>query len=83
MLISLAQFNIQRPERVTYDFPLPSPADLVSHIKSKSLRSFLRNTDEVLAKNNIEWKYEYLTEQKFLEWLPYYKEKMDSSFLLF
>ncbi len=77
MLIPLAQFNIQRPERVTYDFPLSNPSDLISHIKSKSLRSFLRNSDEVLAKNNIEWKYEDLTEQKFLEWLPYYKEKME------
>lgn len=76
MLIPLAQFNIQRPERVTYDFPLPNPSNLINHIKSKSLRSFLSNSDEVLAKNNIEWKYENLTKQKFLEWLPYYKEKM-------
>lgn len=76
MIISLKQFNIQRPERVTYEFPISDPADLINYIKSKSLRSFLLKTDEVLAKNNIECKYEDLTEQKFTEWLPYYEEKM-------
>ncbi|MBI3305754.1 hypothetical protein HYZ82_01310 [Candidatus Nomurabacteria bacterium] len=30
-----------------------------------------------MAKNNIKYKYEDLTEEKFIEWLPYYKEKME------
>ncbi len=77
MMISLRQFNIQRPERINYDFPVSNPANLLDHIKSKSLRSFLLKTDEILVKNNIEWKYEDLTEEKFMEWLPYYKEKME------
>lgn len=76
MLISLKKYNIQRPERLLYEFSLPKPADLLSHIKSKSLRSFLSNVDEVLLKNNIEFKYEDLTEQNFFEWLPFYMEKM-------
>jgi hypothetical protein len=79
MLISLTKFNIKRPEKVTYEFSLSNPAELINHIKSKSLKSFLATTDEVLAKNNIELKYEDLTEQKFADWLPYYKEKMEEN----
>ena len=71
MIVSLKKFNIQRPERLIYEFLLPSSTDLINHIKSKNLRSFLLTTDEVLRKNNIDWKYEDLTEQKFNEWLPY------------
>jgi hypothetical protein len=76
-MVSLTQFNIQRPEKIIYDFPLSNPDNVINCIKSKSLRSFLLKTDEVLKKNNIDWKYEDLTEQKFIEWLPYYKERME------
>ncbi len=79
MLISLTQFNIQRPEKVTYEFPLSNSVDLINRIKSKGLKSFLATTDEVLVKNSIELKYEDLTEQKFADWLPYYKEKMEEN----
>jgi hypothetical protein len=37
----------------------------------------LRKSEEILKENNIVWKYEELTRQKFLEWLPYYKETME------
>ncbi|OGI95475.1 hypothetical protein A2917_02865 [Candidatus Nomurabacteria bacterium RIFCSPLOWO2_01_FULL_42_17] len=77
MLVSLTQFNIKRPERLNYDFLLPNPDNLIKNIKSKSLRSFLIESDEILAKNNINYKYEDLTEEKFIAWLPYYKEKME------
>ena len=77
-IVSLTQFNIKRPERLLYEFALPSdPALLPDYIKSKSLKSFLLKTDEILAENNINWNYEDLTEEKFIEWLPYYKEKME------
>lgn len=75
--ISLTQFNIQRPEKIIYDFPLSNSTDVINRIKSNGLKSFLLKADEVLEKNNIKWKYEDLTEQKFTEWLPYYKEKME------
>lgn len=77
MIISLKKFNIQRPEKLIYEFPLPSNShDLINQIKSKGLRSFLANIDEVLEKNNIIWTYKDLTEQEFNEWLPYYTKKM-------
>ena len=76
-IISLKQFNIERPEKILYYLPISNEIDLFNNIKGKRLKSFLRKSDEILKKNNIEWKYEELTKKKFLEWLPYYKEKME------
>ena len=76
-IISLKQFNIERPERILYYLSISNEIDLLNNIRGKKLKSFLRKSDEILKKNNIEWKYEELTEEKFLEWLPYYKEKME------
>lgn len=76
-IISLKQFNIERPERILYYLQISNEADLFNNIKGKRLKSFLLKSDEILKKNNIEWKYEELTEKKFLEWLPYYKETME------
>lgn len=75
--VSLREFNIKRPERLNYDFPLFAPDRVIDQIKSKSLRSFLADTDDMLKKNNITWKYEDLTKKKYNEWLPFYKEKME------
>ncbi|KKR43292.1 MAG: hypothetical protein UU10_C0032G0002 [Parcubacteria group bacterium GW2011_GWF1_40_6] len=76
-IISLKQFNIERPEKILYHLSISNETDLFNNIKGKKLKSFLRKSNEVLEKNNIEWKYEELTEKKFLEWLPYYKGKME------
>jgi hypothetical protein len=74
--ISLKQFNIERPEKILYYLPISNEINLFNNIKGKKLKSFLCKSDEILKKNNIEWKYEELTEQKFLEWLPYYRGTM-------
>ena len=76
-IISLKQFNIERPEKILYYLPISNETDLLNNIKGKRLKSFLRKSEDILKENNIEWKYEELTENKFLEWLPYYKEKME------
>jgi hypothetical protein len=76
-IISLKQFNIERPEKILYYLSISNEADFLNNIRGKRLKSFLRKSEEILKKNNIEWKYEELTEKKFLEWLPYYKEKME------
>lgn len=75
-IISLKQFNIERPEKILYYLSISNENDLLSNIKGKRLKSLLRKSEDILKKNNIEWVYEELTEKKFLEWLPYYKEKM-------
>lgn len=75
--ISLKQFNIERPERILYYLSISNETELFNNIKGKRLKSFLRKSEEILKKNNIEWKYEELTEKKFLEWLLYYKGKME------
>lgn len=76
-IISLKQFNIERPEKILYDLPISNETDFFNNIKGKRLKSFLRKSEEILKKNNIEWKYEELTEEKFLEWLLYYKKTME------
>jgi len=65
MNVSLKQFKIQRPKKVTYEFPLFGGGDLTDHVKSKNLRSFLLKTDEVLQKNEIELGYEDLSQYHF------------------
>jgi len=74
--ISLKQFNIERPERILYYLSISSAENLLKNIKGKRLQSFLSKSEEILKKNNIEWKYEELTEKKYLEWLSYYKKTM-------
>ena len=74
--ISLKQFNIERPERILYYLPISNATNLIKNIKGKRLKSFLSKSEEILKKNNIEWKYEELTEEKYLEWLPYYEKTM-------
>jgi len=76
-IISLKQFNIERPEKILYYLQISNETDFFNKIKGKRLKSFLRKSEEILKKNNIEWKYEELTEKRFIEWLPYYKETME------
>jgi len=76
-IISLKQFNIERPEKILYDLHISNETYLFNNIKGKRLKSFLCKSEEILKKNNIEWKYEELTEKKFLEWLPYYRKTME------
>jgi hypothetical protein len=71
----LTPHAIARPERVRYFFA-ENYTDVLSEIKSKSSRKFLRKSDEVLVQNNITWEYKPVSEQEFLDWLPYYREKM-------
>ena len=75
-IISLKQFHIERPEKILYYLSISNETDLFNNIKGKRLKSFLRKSEEILKKNNIEWKYEELTKKKFLEWLPYYEKTM-------
>ncbi len=75
--ISLEKFNIERPEKILYYLPISNTINLLNNIKGERLKSFLRKSEEILEKNNIQWKYEELTEEKFLEWLLYYKKKME------
>src|SRR3989344_4449631 len=77
MLLSLKTFDVKRPERITWIFPISSRKDFLNNIKSKSLKLFLKNVEDILSINNIHWTYEDLTREKFLEWLPFYQAKME------
>jgi len=79
-IISLKQFNIERPEKILYHLSISNETDLFNNIKGKKLKSFLRKSNEVLEKNNIEWKYEELTEKKFLATEEWYREEILKGF---
>ncbi len=76
MLIDLTQFNITRPEKINYDFPMSNPVHLIDYVKSKSLQTFFKKADEILLKNKITWEYKDLNEHEYIKWLQYYTEKM-------
>ncbi|NCN06947.1 MAG: hypothetical protein GW946_03860 [Candidatus Pacebacteria bacterium] len=75
--LDLTPYNILRPEKLQWFFPLVgSEEEILQNIKSKSLRSFLRKTENSLAEAGITWEQKWLTEQDFQAWLQYYKKKM-------
>ncbi len=73
--LNLAPFGITRSEKVVWRFP-EQAKDVLENIKSKSLRKFLRNAKEALATKSIRYEYKVLSDQDFIDWLPYYTEKM-------
>jgi hypothetical protein len=73
--IDLKQYGILRSEKVSWRFP-ESPEDVLSHIKSKGLRKFLRSAKEILAEKGIRYESKVLSDEDFENWLPYYVEKM-------
>lgn len=74
MNYSLSSLQLARTEKIIWRFPAQS--DVLAQIKSKSLRSFLSHTDEILEQNHITTETKELDEVAYLEWLPYYREKM-------
>jgi len=79
-VLSLIPYNLLRPEQLEWIFPkVKSEEEIFLNIKSKSLRTFLRKTDEILAKNKMTWEYKPLPYQNFLNWLPFYRAKMEEN----
>ena len=76
-IIPLTQFNIQRPEKILYHLSISTFKNFFDSLKGERLKSFLLRIDEILEKNNIVYEYVDLTEEKYLEWLPYYEAKMN------
>lgn len=73
--IDLTPYQVQRPEKVDWQFELTTPTVLES-IKSKGLRSFLRKAPEILLEKGLSTVFEPISEANFAEWLPFYQAKM-------
>jgi|GEM_PF-875752 len=73
--LPLYHFQLSRPEKVRWFINADQP-DALTLIKSSSLRKFLNKADAVLATQQITWELHPLTEQEYLNWLPYYRQKM-------
>lgn len=77
-IFDLAPFNLQRPEHVVWRFDQKLPTAL-ENIQSKSLRSFLSKTDQVLAEQHIEYVYQPVDRETFAKWLNFYRAQMESN----
>jgi hypothetical protein len=73
--LPLNQFHLTRPEEVRWLADVTQP-DVFTLIKSKSLRKFLKKSEEILQEHHIEWEFRVLTQQDFEEWLVFYRAKM-------
>ncbi len=71
----LAPHGILRPEKISWFFPAHTK-DIVSELKSKSLRSFVSKSAQLLAEAGLKQEIKLMTQEDFLKWLPYYTEKM-------
>jgi len=71
----LKPYNLKRPERVRWYFP-ESAKTIIDEFKSKGLRKFAAQSQELLIANNIEFHYKILNKTDFLDWLPYYISNM-------
>ena len=73
--LSLVPFQLKRPKLVSWEF-ICDKADILECIRSKSLRSFLRQFDQVMAENNLRYEHLEVDAQKFAAWLPFYQAQM-------
>ncbi|HYD35871.1 MAG TPA: hypothetical protein VD999_07460 [Vitreimonas sp.] len=75
MTFDLKPHHIQRPEKITWRFPYKG-GDILSYLKSKTSRSFLRNADQDLLEFGITYQVKEVDENLFSQWLEYYSSKM-------
>ncbi len=73
--IDLTPYQVVRYEKTRWRFP-STGGDVLATIKSKGLRDFLKNIDQVLATQNIISTYKKISRDEFAEWLSYYQTKM-------
>lgn len=73
--IDLTVHGIQRPEKIRWIFP-NQDQEILPFIKSKSLRNFLKNSENILIANSIQSEFLELSEGQFNEWLVYYEKMM-------
>ncbi len=75
-LFDLTPHAVQRPEKVSWFFPIHAP-DILSAVKSKSLRGFLRKRGDVMTQAHLTQECKKLDAAAFEAWLPYYTAKMN------
>lgn len=71
----LTPLQLLRRKRVRWSYD-GSRTDILSSLRSKSLRKFLPKAEELLAEQGISWEVKALSEAEYLDWLPYYEKNM-------
>ncbi len=75
--IDIRPLGFVRPQRIRWYYH-GDRDQCFAGIRSKSLRKFVLRAEENLAANGIRWQYEQLTRQNYLDWLPFYKTRMNA-----
>lgn len=74
--IDLQQYQIIRPDRVTWTAVVEGE-NYIESLRSKSLKKFLRNLEEVLNAHSITYELRSVTAEQFSEWLSFYEAEME------
>jgi len=67
--------KLLRPEKILWVFPTISDT-WIEAVPSKSTRKLIRKFPEILQENNLEFIWKEATEDDYLDWLEFYREKM-------
>mgnify|MGYP006266050495 CR=1 FL=1 len=71
----LAPLELIRRKRVQWIFD-GNRTDIISSLRSKSLRKFLTKAENLLAEQGITWDIKPISVQEYAEWLPFYEQHM-------
>ncbi len=74
-VINLTDLKLTRPEKISWRFPV-NPSDILSVMKSKTTRHFLKSSDQHLSEFGITWEHKKINKDQYIEWLKYYAGKM-------
>lgn len=72
---SLQPFHIKRPVKISWNFPSLENHEPSDFMQSKSLKSLYINADDILQKNGLHVEKIPATQEEFLTWLAFYREK--------
>lgn len=75
--IDLQQYQVIRPDQVTWTSVVEGE-NFIESLRSKSLKKFLRNLDEVLSAHSITYELCVVSAEQFSEWLSFYEAEMEN-----
>jgi len=75
--VKLDQYGISRPEKVQWIFPQTN-LTFADHIRSKSLRKFVLQSDELLTHEGINTVYTVVDNDFYQKWYEFYLQCMDA-----
>lgn len=73
--LDLTAFGVKRAEKIRWLYDLTAP-DILDTLRSKSFTKILKNTDQILQRNNITFEHRLLNEADYQAWWQHYQQTM-------